>query len=174
MIRHPSRDGDAIMPKPELDAVDHRILAALQSEARLTNVELAERVGLSPSPCLRRVKRLERDGYIEGYAARLSRARVGLGVTVFLGIKIDAHANDRAEAFQDAVTALPEVVACHLVSGDVDYLLEIVVPDLEAYQRVLVDKLLCLPIIKEVRSTIALQTLKAAAPLPLPLAALTC
>jgi Lrp/AsnC family leucine-responsive transcriptional regulator len=167
MIGRRNREGVATMPKPELDGFDHRILAALQGEARLTNVELAERVGLSPSPCLRRVKRLERDGYIEGYVARLARGRVGLGVTVFLGIKIDAHANDRAEAFQDAVTALPDVVACHMVSGDVDYLLEIVAPDLEAYQRVLVDKLLCLPIIKEVRSTIALQTLKAAAPLPL-------
>jgi Lrp/AsnC family leucine-responsive transcriptional regulator len=160
MIRRLGREGVAIMPKPELDGVDHRILAALQSDARLTNVELAERVALSPSPCLRRVKRLERDGYIEGYGARLQRARVGLGVTVFLG-------NDRAEAFQDAVTALPEVVACHLVSGDFDYLLEIVTPDLEAYQRVLVDKLLSLPIVKEVRSNIALQTLKAATPLPL-------
>jgi Lrp/AsnC family leucine-responsive transcriptional regulator len=117
---------------------------------------------LSPSPCLRRVKRLERDGYIDGYAARLGRSRIGLGVTVFLGIKIDAHANDRAEAFQDTVIALPEVVACHLISGDIDYLLEVVVPDLDAYQRVLVDKLLSLPIVKEVRSHIALQTLKAA------------
>ncbi|MBV8169237.1 MAG: Lrp/AsnC family transcriptional regulator [Alphaproteobacteria bacterium] len=155
------------MPKPELDDFDHRIIAALQGEARLTNVELAERVGLSPSPCLRRVKRLERDGYIEGYRASLGRARVGLGLTVFLEIKIEAHANDRAEAFQDAVLALPEVVACHMVSGDFDYLLEVVVPDLEAYQRVLVGKLLSLPIVKEVRSNIALQTLKAAGPLPL-------
>ena len=155
------------MPKPELDDFDHRIIAALQGEARLTNVELAERVGLSPSPCLRRVKRLERDGYIEGYGARLQRARVGLGLTVFLEIKIEAHANDRAEAFQDAVLALPEVVACHMVSGDFDYLLEVVVPDMAAYQRVLVGKLLSLPIVKEVRSNIALQTLKAAGPLPL-------
>ena len=155
------------MPKPELDDFDHRIIAALQGEARLTNVELAERVGLSPSPCLRRVKRLERDGYIEGYGARLGRGRVGLGLTVFLEIKIEAHANDRAEAFQDAVLALPEVVACHMVSGDFDYLLEVVVPDMAAYQRVLVGKLLSLPIVKEVRSNIALQTLKAAGPLPL-------
>lgn len=155
------------MPKPELDDFDHRIIAALQGEARLTNVELAERVGLSPSPCLRRVKRLEREGYIEGYGARLQRVRVGLGLTVFLEIKIEAHANDRAEAFQDAVLALPEVVACHMVSGDFDYLLEVVVPDMAAYQRVLVGKLLSLPIVKEVRSNIALQTLKAAGPLPL-------
>jgi Lrp/AsnC family leucine-responsive transcriptional regulator len=167
MIRPLDREGFPIMPKPELDGFDQRILAALQGDSRLTTVELAERVGLSPSPCLRRVKRLERDGYIAGYAARLGRGRVGLGLTVFLGVKIEAHANDRAEAFQDAVVALPEVVACHMISGDVDYLLEVVVPDLEAYQRTLVDKLLSLPIVKEVRSNIALQTLKAAGPLPL-------
>ena len=155
------------MPKPELDGFDHRIIAALQADARLTNVELAERVGLSPSPCLRRVKRLERDGYIEGYGARVQRARIGLSLTVFLGVKIEAHANDRAEAFQDTVVALPEVVACHMISGEVDYLLEVVAPDLEAYQRFLIGKLLSLPIVKEVRSNIALQTLKAQGALPL-------
>lgn len=155
------------MPKIELDAFDRRILTALQTDGRLTNVELAERVNLSPSPCLRRVKRLEREGYIEAYRASLRRTRVGLGLTVFVGVKIDAHANDRAEAFQDTVVAMPEVVACHLVSGEVDYLLEIVVPDLEHYQRYLVGKLLSLPIVKEVRSNIAIQTLKTSAALPL-------
>lgn len=155
------------MSKIELDIFDCRILAALQAEGRLTNVELAERINLSPSPCLRRVKRLEREGYIEGYRASLRRTRVGLGLTVFVGVKIDAHANDRAEAFQDTVVAMTEVVACHLVSGEVDYLLEIAVPDLEHYQKYLVGKLLNLPTVKEVRSSIALQTLKTAGALPL-------
>lgn len=155
------------MPKSALDGFDHRIIAALQADGRLSNVALAERVGLSPSPCLRRVRRLERDGYIEGYGAHLARRRVGLSLTVFLGVKIEAHANDRAEAFQDAVVALPEVVACHLISGEIDYWLEVVVADLEAYQRFLVGTLLAMPIVKEVRSHIALQTLKAQAPLPL-------
>jgi Lrp/AsnC family leucine-responsive transcriptional regulator len=167
MIRRFDLPGVSIMPKPELDGFDHRIIAALQADARLTNVALAERVGLSPSPCLRRVRRLERDGTIEGYAARLGRARVGLSLTVFLGVKIEAHANDRAEAFQDAVVALPEVVACHMISGDVDYLLEVVAADLEAYQRFLVGTLLAMPIVKEVRSSIALQTLKGHGALPL-------
>src|SRR5437016_2203882 len=112
------------MPKSTLDAIDHRIIAALQADGRLSNVELAERVGLSPSPCLRRVKQLERDGYIEAYRAVLGRDRLGLGLTVFIGVKIEGHANARAEAFQDAVVAMPEVVACHLVSGEADYLLE--------------------------------------------------
>jgi Lrp/AsnC family transcriptional regulator, leucine-responsive regulatory protein len=155
------------MPKINLDAIDHRIVAALQADGRLTNLELAERVGLSPSPCLRRVKRLERDGYIETYRAMLQRDRLGLGLTVFVGVKIGGHANVEAESFQDAIVALPEVVACHLVSGEADYLLEVVVPDLAHYQRFLVGKLLNLAIVREVRSNIAIQTLKAGAPLPL-------
>lgn len=152
---------------PNLDPIDCRIIVALQADGRLSNLELAERVGLSPSPCLRRVKRLERDGYIEGYRAVLERNRVGLGLTVFVGVKIDGHANERAEAFQEAILAMPEIVACHIVSGEADYLLEIVVPDLGHYQRFLLGKLLSLPIVKEVRSNIAIQSLKAAAPLPL-------
>jgi len=155
------------MPTYDLDAIDCRIVAALQAEGRLSNLELADRVGLSPSPCLRRVKRLERDGYIEGYRAMLGRGRVGLGLTVFIGVKIDGHADARADAMQEAVAAMPEIVAFHMVSGESDYLLEAVVPDLEHYQRFLLDKLLSLPIIKEVRSNIAIQTLKTAAPLPL-------
>jgi Lrp/AsnC family leucine-responsive transcriptional regulator len=155
------------MPKTDLDSIDCRIVAALQSDGRLSNVELADKVGLSPSPCLRRVKRLERDGYIEGYRAALRRDRVGLGFSVFIGVKIDGHANERAMAFEKAVVEMPEVIACHLVSGEADYLLEVVVPDLSDYQRFLVDELLNLPIVREVRSNIAIQTLKAGAPLPL-------
>jgi Lrp/AsnC family leucine-responsive transcriptional regulator len=150
-----------------VDPMDCRIVAELQDDGRLSNVELAEKIGLSPSPCLRRVKRLERDGYIEGYRAVLRRDRIGLGFTVFLGVKIDGHTNERALAFEKAVVAMPEIVACHLVSGESDYFLEVVVSDLADYQRFLVGKLLNLPIVREVRSNIAIQTLKAAAPLPL-------
>jgi Lrp/AsnC family leucine-responsive transcriptional regulator len=155
------------MPKFDLDAIDCRIVAELQADGRLSNVELADKVGLSPSPCLRRVKRLEQDGYIEGYRAALRRDRIGLGFSVFLGVKIDGHTNERALAFEKAVVEMPEVIACHLVSGESDYFLEIVVPDLPEYQRFLVGKLLNLPIVREVRSNIAIQTLKAGAPLPL-------
>lgn len=153
--------------KATLDAFDHRILAALQQDGRLSNVELAERIGLSPSPCLRRVKRLERDGLISAYRAVLQRKQIGLGFTAFVGVKIDGHADDRATAFEAAVVAMPEVVACHMVAGEADYLLEVVVPDLEQYQRFLVGKLLELALVREVRSNIAIQTLKASAPLPL-------
>ena len=155
------------MPKPTLDAIDTRIIAALQADGRLSNHQLAERIGLSPSPCLRRVKRLEREGYIESYRAVLQRDRVGLGFTAFVTVKIEGHADLAADALQDAIVAMPEVVACHMVSGDSDYLLEVAVPDRESYQAFLVGKLLDLPIIKEVRSNIAIQPLKTAAPLPL-------
>ena len=155
------------MPKYPLDAIDRRIIAELQADARLSNVELADRIGLSASPCLRRVKRLEREGVIEGYRAVLKRDRVGLGFSVFLAVKIDGHANERAVTFEDAVCAMPEVLACHLVSGEADYLLEVVVADLAHYQEFLVGRLLNLPIVREVRSNIAIQTCKAGAPLPL-------
>jgi Lrp/AsnC family leucine-responsive transcriptional regulator len=155
------------MPKCELDTIDRRIVTELQANARLSNIELADKVGLSPSPCLRRVKRLERDGYIDGYRASLGRARIGLGFSVFLGVKINVHANEEAQVFERAVVEMPEVVACHLVSGEADYFLEVVVPELEDYQRFLVGKLLNLPLVREVRSNIAIQTLKAGAPLPL-------
>ena len=167
IIRLYTSEKCAIMPKSDLDAIDHRIVVALQADGRLSNVDLADKVGLSPSPCLRRVKRLEREGYIEGYRAALRRERVGLSFSVFVGVKIDGHANERALLFETAVTAMPEVIACHLIAGEADYLLEVVVPDLDGYQQFLVGKLLNLAMVREVRSNIAIQTVKAGAPLPL-------
>lgn len=155
------------MPKSPLDAIDRRIIAELQADARLTNVELARKIGLSPSPCLRRVKRLEEDGVIEGYRAILSRDRVGLGMTVFVSVKIAAHASEEAGDFVAAVCAMTEVVAFHLVSGETDYLLEVVVADLAHYQRFLLDRLLSMPIVREVKSNIVIQAHKAGAAMPL-------
>lgn len=112
------------MPRLKLDAIDRRILVALQRDARLTNVELADEVGLSPSPCLRRVRMLEDAGVITGYHAELAREEVGLGLTVFVGIKVERHHDNEASAFREAVLQLPEVVSCHLVSGETDFLLQ--------------------------------------------------
>src|ERR1700749_3389544 len=128
------------MPNCELDAIDRRIVTELQANARLSNIELADKVGLSPSPCLRRVKRLERDGYIDGYRASLGRARIGLGFSVFLGVKIGGHANEEAQRCEKAVVEMPEVVACHLGSGEADYFLEVFLPELEEYERSLASK----------------------------------
>jgi Lrp/AsnC family transcriptional regulator, leucine-responsive regulatory protein len=153
----------------ELDPIDRKILAALQQDGRLTNVELAEKVGLSPSPCLRRVKRLEQDGMIAGYRAVLDRRKIGLGLTVFVGVKLDPHSAETAEAFEHAVVKVPEVVACHLVSGESDFLLQVVTRDLDAYERFLSGTLLKLPRLRDVRSIFAMRTHKADAPLPLPI-----
>ena len=150
-----------------LDSIDRRILDVLQVEGRVSNVALAERVHLSASPCLRRVKALEDDGVIAGYRAILDREAVGLGLTVFVEIKVEGHSERLASALEDAVANMPEVVSCHLVSGAADFLLEVVVPDLRAYERLLLDKLLSLPGVQDVRSNFAIRTMKAPSPLPL-------
>lgn len=150
-----------------LDAIDRKIITALQRDGRLTNVELAEEVGLSPSPCLRRVRLLEEAGIINGYHATLDRKGVGLGLTVFVGIKVERHHDVTASAFREAVRERPEVITCHLVSGDADFLLQVVVPDLAAYERFLLDALLKMPGVSDIRSNFAIQTVKSGAPLPL-------
>lgn len=156
------------MPKASLDAIDLAMLSALQQDGRLPNVDLADRVGLSASPCGRRLKRLEQDGVVTAYRAVLDRAAVGLGLTVFVGLKVEAHRDENAEAVERAVAAVPEVVSCHLVAGEMDYRLEVVVEDLEAYERFLRRVLLRLPGVHDIRSTFAIKTVKANAPLPLP------
>jgi Lrp/AsnC family leucine-responsive transcriptional regulator len=110
------------MPYVDLDAIDLRILKSLQEDGRLTNNDLAERVGLSPSPCLRRVRRLEQEGFIRTFRAVLDREAVGLGLTVFVEIKVERHNRENAQALQDALRALPEVVSCHMVSGTADFM----------------------------------------------------
>ena len=155
------------MPETALDPIDRRILATLQADGRLSNVDLADRIGLSPSPCLRRVKRLEDAGMIAGYRAVLDRKAVGLGLTVFVELKVGKHSRDNAAILQEALLAIPEVVSCHMVSGISDFLAEVVVPDLEAYEKLMTDKILTLPTIVDVRSNFAIRTIKSGAPLPL-------
>ena len=155
------------MPYIQLDAIDLRILKALQDDARLTNSDLADRVGLSASPCLRRVRRLEKEGFIRTYRAVLDREAIGLGLTVFVDIKVEKHNRDTAQALQEALRALPEVVSCHMVSGAADFVAEIVVANLKAYERLLTEKLLTLPMIADIRSNFALSRVKSDAALPL-------
>jgi Lrp/AsnC family leucine-responsive transcriptional regulator len=155
------------MPYINLDGIDLRILNALQADGRLTNQELADQVGLSPSPCLRRVRRLERDGFIRTYRAVLDRESVGLGLTVFVDIKVEKHSRENAKGLQEALLGMPEVVACHMVSGTADFMAEIVVPNLKAYERLLTEKLLTLPMIGDIRSNFALTRVKSDAILPL-------
>jgi Lrp/AsnC family transcriptional regulator, leucine-responsive regulatory protein len=151
-----------------LDAVDRRILTALQRDGRMPNVALADEVNLSPSPCLRRVKRLEEAGVIGSYRAALDRRRVGLGLTLFVEIKVSGHSDDLESKLEAAFHEMDEVVAAHIVSGpSADFLLEVVVPDLEAYERLLLTRLLTLPSVTDVNSNFAIRTIKSNGALPL-------
>ncbi|AZC25131.1 Transcriptional regulator, AsnC family [Pseudomonas sessilinigenes] len=155
------------MPTMKLDAYDRKILAALQRDGRLSNVQLAQEIGLSPSPCLRRVRMLEDVGVIRGYQATLDRDEVGLGLTVFVGVKVERHNDAEAEAFRQAVLQLPEVISAFLVSGESDFLLQVVVPDLRGYDRFLTGHLLKIPGVSDIRSNFAIHTVKTPGPLPL-------
>ena len=150
-----------------MDDTDRRMLAILQREGRITNAELAERLHLSPSPCLRRLRALEADGVIAGYRAVLDRRRAGLGLTVFVELKVDGHSDRTAAAITEAIHATPEIVSAHIVSGAADFLLEVVVADLRDYERLLFDTLLNLPNVSDVRSNFALRAIKSRGPLPL-------
>ena len=149
-----------------MDAIDRQMLAILQRDGRIANAALADQLHLSPSPCLRRLRALEREGVIAGYRAELDRVKLGLGLTVFVEVKVDRHSDRTAEAISKALRAAPEVVAAHIVSGSADFLLEVVVADLAAYERLLFDTLLQLPNVADVRSNFALRAVKARAPLP--------
>ena len=150
-----------------MDTVDRQMLTVLQREGRISNAALAEELHLSPSPCLRRLRALERDRVITGYRAELDRTKLGLGLTVFVELKVDGHSDRTAAAISDALLDAPEVIAAHIVSGSADFLLEVVVADLPAYERLLFDTLLRLPNVSDVRSNFALRTVKPRGPLPL-------
>ena len=154
----------AIVP---LDRIDRRMLEILQEDGRISNAALAERLHLSPSPCLRRMRALERDGVISGYSAVLDRATLGLGLTVFVELGVEGHSDRTAKAIGEALDAAPEVISAYVVSGAADFLLEVVVPDLQAYERLLFGTLLKLSNVADVRSNFALRTVKRPGPLPL-------
>lgn len=151
----------------ELDRIDRQLLQALQRDARLTVAELAERVALSPSPCWRRVKRLEEAGLIQGYQAQLSAEALGYGVTAFVSVMVGSHSREAARAFEARVTEIPEVIACHNISGRYDFLLEVVAPDLNAFGEFARNTLQTLPGVKELYSSFSLKALKTSRQLPL-------
>lgn len=143
---------------PVLDRIDRRILECLQQDGGLSNQELAEKVGLSPSPCLRRVRALEEAGIILKRVTLLDRKKLGLSLTVILSIGMDRHTPERFEQFEAAVAALPEVQECYLVTGqEADYQLKVVVPDMDAYQAFLLGKITRIPGVSGVRSSFVLR-----------------
>jgi Lrp/AsnC family leucine-responsive transcriptional regulator len=153
---------------PPLDPIDHRILEELQRDAGLTNQELAARVGLSPSPCLRRVKALEENGMIEKRVALLSRQKLGLSLTALIQIAMDRHTPDRFDKFEKTVKRCPEVQACYLITGQQhDYLLMVVVPSMEEYQTFLLDKITRIEGVTGVHSSFVMRRVVETTALPL-------
>ena len=152
----------------QLDPIDRNILSILQEDARISNLDLARRVGLSPSPCLRRVRELERSGLVRRHVTLLDPQALGLGVSVFIQVRLDRQIERSLETFEAAVLVRPEVMECYLMTGDSDYLLRVVVPDVPAFERFLVEHLTRVPGVANLRSSFALKQVKYTTALPLP------
>ncbi len=156
-------------PEPgSLDRIDRQLLRLLQADARLTATELADRVALTTAPAWRRVKRLEQQGYVRGYHARLDAAKLGYGVTAFVSVMLEKHTPAAGRAFEDQVRAIPQILECHNVSGRYDFLLRVVAADLEAFGRFARDTIRALPGVKEMYSSFSLSEVKHDAGVPLP------
>jgi Lrp/AsnC family leucine-responsive transcriptional regulator len=155
------------MPANALDGIDRRILSALQENARIANVDLASQVGVSASPCWRRVRDLEGSGVIARYVTLVDPVALGLQVNIFVQVTLEKQIEGALEVFENAVQARPEVMECYLMTGDADYHLRIVVADLQAYERFLMDHLTRVPGIANIRSSFALKQVKYTTALPL-------
>lgn len=151
----------------KLDEIDYAVLRHLQEHARISNVELADRVGLSPAPCLRRVQALERSGVIRKYVALLNPHAVAQDVTLFVQISLDLQIGGRLDSFEQRIMQRPEVLECYLMTGDSDYLLRVVVPDVAAYERFLKEALTQIEGVVGIKSSFALRQVKYSTALPL-------
>lgn len=150
----------------DIDRIDRKILKCLQDDGRISNVDLAEKVGLSPTSTSERVKRLQREGYIAGFGARLDPHRLGLELLVFVEVSLDKTTPDVFEKFAQAVRRAPEVLECHMVAGGFDYLVKTRVADMAAYRRFLGEVLLALPGVKETRTYAVMEEVKSDGALP--------
>ena len=150
------------------DGTDRRILEVIQEDARISNTELADRIGLSPSPCWRRVRTLEDTGVIERYVTLVNAKAVGLPITVFATFALEKQVESALESFEKAVMERPEVMECNLMTGEFDYLLRVVVPDLVAYERFLMDHLTRIKGIASIKSSFSLKQVSYKTALPLP------
>ena len=155
------------MLNKSLDAIDRQILENLQDDARMRNVELAEKVGLSPSPCLRRVSNLEETGVIRGYATLVDAEAVGLPVSVFVSVTLEKQIEKTLEKFEKEIRARPEVMECYLMTGEADYLLRVVTADLGAYERFLIEHLTRIPGVASIKSSFALKQVAYRTALPI-------
>ena len=151
-----------------LDKYEKRILELVQADASLSTAAISEEVGLSPSPCWRRIDRLEKEGFIRRRVAIVDRQKVGLKAQVFAQIKLNAHGRANLDEFTNAIREIPEVLECFVLMGNVDFLVRIVAEDIEAYERLFFEKLSQLPGVQEVNSTVALSEIKSTTELPIP------
>lgn len=142
-----------------MDALDGRILAALQRDGRQSVTDLAAAIGLSPTPCARRLAKLEADGVIEGYGARIDQTRIGFPVSVFIWVELDSQSKDAIDAFERAIRGFDRVMECHLMTGSRDILMRVVAADLSDFDRFLEEKLMRVPGIRSTRSSFALRTM---------------
>lgn len=156
------------MEQRKLDRLDRKILSELQRDSKITNAELAVRVGLSASPCLARVKQLERDGILRGFVALVSPEKLGLTVNVFIQITLERQAEKMLDIFENRIRAFPEVMECYLMSGDSDYLVRLIVPDVDTLQRFIVQDLTTIPGVATIRSSFALKQVTYKTSLPMP------
>lgn len=150
-----------------LDEIDRKLLAELQNEGRVTNVELAHRVGLTAPPCLRRVRALEESGVIRGYHAELDPGKLAFSITVFAMVSLKSQAEDDLRAFEDHMRALPEVRECHMLNGEIDFILKIVSRDLQSFQEFLTSKLTPAPNVASVKTSLTIRTAKQLPGVPL-------
>ena len=150
-----------------LDSIDRRLLAELQAEGRVTNVDLARRVGLTAPPCLRRVRALEEDGVIRGYHADLDASKLGYAITVFALVSLKSQAEDSLRQFEEHMRTLPEVRECHMLNGEIDFILKIVSRDLQSFQEFLTSKLTPAPNVDSVKTSLTIRTAKQEPGVPL-------
>lgn len=150
-----------------LDKFDIAILGELQADARLTNAELAQRVGLSAAPCWRRVRALEEAGFIKGYRAEIDRHKIGLGVLAFVRLDAERNTGDATKLLEDAIRQLPEVISCHYISGTGTFELQVVAQDLDSFSRFALKSLINLPNVKDLHTSFSLGEVKASSALPL-------
>lgn len=151
-----------------LDPIDRKLLAELQAEGRITNVDLAQRVGLTAPPCLRRVRALEESGVIRGYHAEIDPAKLGFAITVFAMVSLKSQAEEDLRGFESHVRALPEVRECHMLNGEIDFILKIVSHDLQSFQEFLTSKLTPAPNVASVKTSLTIRTAKHEPGVPFP------
>jgi Lrp/AsnC family leucine-responsive transcriptional regulator len=156
------------MKPNSLDRIDTKILELLVRDGRMSWRDVAERIGLSLTPTLRRIRRLEEDGYIEGFGARLSEQRLGVGITMFVSVTLERQTEEKLKVFERRIADVPEVMSCYLMTGSADYVLRVVASDLESYQRFMLDILTRIPGVAHIQSSLAIKPVfqRTAPPIP--------